>query len=437
MEQVRVAFETYGCKVNQAETAGLQQLFAAEGFHIVPDADAAEVLVINSCTVTAAGDSKALSAIRRSRRRSCGQVVVLTGCFPQAYPEAAAQSGADLIVGTADRGRLPSQVKALLEQQTGGVFVTPYSQSAAFEALPCGIAEGHTRAFLKIQDGCSRRCSYCAIPSARGPSRSMPLARLQSDLELLAQQGCREVVLTGINLGFYGLEEDASLGDAVRIGSDFGLRMRLGSLEPDRLTPELLDVFAQCDGFCPQFHLSLQSGCDSVLRRMCRPHSCAEYLTLCREIRKRFPDAGLTTDIMVGFPGETEEEFSETLDFAEQVGFAAIHGFSYSPRPGTPAAALVQLPESIKAARAARLKALSRTLSARFLSSQTGRTVPVLFERRKTPFWEQGHAPNGALVKIPAKNIEKGLRNQVFYVTIKEIGSGCCIGSLDSGHAPE
>ncbi len=437
MEQVRVAFETYGCKVNQAETAGLQQLFAAEGFRIVSDADEAEVLVINSCTVTAAGDSKAHSAIRRSRRRSCGQLVVLIGCFPQAYPEAAAQSGADLIAGTADRRRLPSQVKALLEQQTGGIAVTPYSRSAAFEALPCGIAEGHTRAFLKIQDGCSRRCSYCAIPSARGPSRSMPLSRLRSDLELLAQQGCREVVLTGINLGFYGLEEGVSLGDAVRIGCDLGLRMRLGSLEPDRLTLSLLDAFAQCTSFCPQFHLSLQSGCDSVLRRMYRPHSCAEYLTLCREIRKRFPNAGLTTDLMVGFPGETEEEFSETLRFAEQVGFAGIHGFSYSPRPGTPAASLVQLPESIKTARAARLKALSRTLSDRFLASQTGQTVPVLFERRKSPLWEQGHAPNGILVKIPAKNIEKGLRNQVFYVTIKEIGFGCCIGSLDSGHAPE
>lgn len=432
----KIKYITFGCKVNQYETQCLESAFGERGF--MPAGDGApDCIVINSCTVTSSGDSKSLYAVRKLRRDFPDAVIVLTGCLPQAAPGIQKElPEADIITGTRNRKQLPELVEEVLKERHRITDISPYDRNDPFEVMEyCGgITENsaHTRAFVKIQDGCNCFCTYCIIPYARGRCRSKPLGVLRSEAERLAAEGYREIVLTGINIAFYGAEYGLSLADAAEVccRTEGIERVRLGSIEPEMLPESDILRLSELPELCPQFHLSLQSGCGRTLKAMHRRYTPEEYLSLTRTLLRYFPDAAFTTDIMTGFPGETEEDFAESLTFAEKIGFAKIHVFQFSPRKGTPAAAMEQVPENVKKLRADRMKALAADLRRRYLEKQIGKTVPVLFERETDNEYAHGYAPDFTLVKIPGKKAKKSLRNSIFYVTIEASSSDHCVGRI-------
>ena len=420
---------TLGCKVNQAESSGLAQALREQGHEEADTAAEAGILIVNSCAVTGESVRKTKQLLRSLRRRNPQAKLVLTGCWPQAFPEDEFE-GADFVTGTKNR---EAMLQWIAEADEPSCCIAPYQSGDAFSALPCADTT-RTRAFLKIQDGCNQFCSYCIIPFARGRCRSMPPERLEAEAKRLAEAGFREIVLTGINLGFFGTDTGQSLADAVAVcaAQPGVLRVRLGSLEPERMDQQTLEALASCEKFCPQFHLSLQSGCDSILKRMNRRYTAAEYRSLAARIRSIFPHAALTTDVIVGFPGETDADFEETLRFVQETGFAKVHVFPYSPRTGTRAAAFPdQIPQSVKNERAARLTALANDIRRAHLAAQVGQTVQVLTENEKqqnAQRFYQGHTPDGTLVKIFPENAEKGLRNSVICVTIEGYEDDCLTG---------
>lgn len=431
---MKVHFISFGCKVNQYETESLKEDFISEGFDISDTAENAEIIVINSCTVTSSGDNRSLHALRQTRKKCPDAVIVLTGCLPQASPRTAAEfTDADIITGTKNRNKIIAMVKEFIAQKNPIIDIIKYKNGDIFEVTKCSEFKNKTRAFVKIQDGCNQFCSYCIIPYARGRCRSKPLEQLKKEISELAENGHKEIVLVGINLAFYGKEFGLRLIDAVEACCkiDGVERVRLGSLEPEIITDNDLERLAALKEFCPHFHLSLQSGCDKTLKAMNRHYTCDEYYDLVCRIRKIFPDSSITTDIMVGFPGETEQDFEDTIAFAEKIKFAKIHVFPYSVRSGTKAAAMEgQLCERIKTQRAKKLKLVGEKLSENFNKSMVGKTVPVLFERENNPDFHQGHTPNYTLVKIPIKNFEKSLRRTIFYVKIVDSRNDCCIGEF-------
>ncbi len=353
---------------------------------------------------------------------------MLTGCYVQAYPEEAkALPEPDLVTGTGRRSELPGLIRDFLQQhRPAEVQAVPKD----FELLPVGTDAAHTRAFLKIQDGCDRFCTYCIIPYARGRSRSMPLAEVQRSAQTLRAQGFQELVLCGINLACYGEKDGLSLVDAVQGCAAAGFpRIRLGSLEPDGLTEAVLQGLSGIPALCGQFHISVQSGCDRTLADMHRRYTTAEFLQLVERIRALFPGASVTTDLMVGFPGETEEDFAQTLQFCRKAGFAQIHAFRYSPRPGTKAAAYPeQVPEAVKKERADRLNALARVLHADWLSGHVGQTVEVLFERERGQGFHLGHAGDYAQVAVPAAPEDGDWRNTIRAVRITGVQGEKLVG---------
>ena len=389
---MKVAFHTLGCKVNQYETEGMAEAFLSRGFTAAGQGEAPDVFVLNSCTVTATGDQKTRQLLRSFGRRYPEAVLVLTGCFPQAYPALAdALPEAQVIIGTSGRRALPDLVLRYLSERRRIVEIAPTPD--ALEPLAVKNFAGQTRGFLKIQDGCDNRCSYCIIPTARGRSRSKPTADVMREVDELVSAGFREVVFVGINLLFYAAGEGSivDLLEAVSARHP-ALRLRLGSCEPERIAEGDLRRLGALPGFCPQFHLSLQSGCDSVLRRMGRRYDTAFYRGLAGAIRRQFPHATLTTDIIVGFPGETEEEFQETVRFVREIGFLKVHVFPYSLRPGTRAAGMdAQIDGAEKARRAKALAAAADERTAAVLESQIGRAFAVLIERREAGGWSSGH----------------------------------------------
>lgn len=396
---MNAAFHTLGCKVNQYETQAMRQLLAAAGYEtaeFIPGdgpAREADVLVINSCTVTGESDRKLRQLLRRCRRDNPAAVLVLTGCMPQAFPETAQQfAEADIVLGNASRRALVSHLQTFFTTHQRIVDIPPHTPQ--MEPLEVDTFQDRTRAFVKIQDGCNRFCSYCIIPYARGRVRSKPLEELTRELSALAAHGFQEVVLVGINLTAYGQEWGLTIADAVEAACAVpGLsRIRLGSLEPDAMTPDVLQRLAAQSKLCPQFHLALQSGCDATLRRMNRHYTSAFYADLCTQLRELFPGCAITTDVMVGFPGESEEEFADTLQFVEQIAFARIHVFAYSERPGTPAA---RAPDPVspvdKAARSRRMIALGDRLQEAFARAAIGETREVLLETRREDGWVEGY----------------------------------------------
>lgn len=430
---MKAYFESFGCKVNQYETESIKADFSANGYEITQNPQEADVIVINSCTVTASGDSKSLYSLRKLRKTSPNAVTVLTGCMPQAAPETAEKiPEADIVTGTKERGKILSLVTAFLEERKRVVSISQYGKEDEFERTVCGDFGDKTRAFVKIQDGCNQFCSYCIIPYARGRCRSKPLDNLREEIAALAENGHKEIVLVGINLAFYGKELGLRLADAVEECCKIkGVeRVRLGSLEPEVITDEDLLRLSRLPHFCPQFHLSLQSGCDRTLHNMNRHYNTAEYMDIVNRIRSVFPDCSITTDVMVGFPEESDKDFEKSLEFVRAVGFAKIHVFQYSPRNGTPAANRPQIPKAVKHERADRMKALAAELQKEYLKKQVGKTVPVLFERESSPEFHQGYAPDYTLIKIPAKKCEKSLRRTIFYVKIEESNIDCCIGKI-------
>lgn len=427
---MRIAFYTLGCKVNQYETQILIQQFSANGFDVVEPAEDADVYVINSCTVTSAGDKKTRQMLRRFKRQNPTAKMVLTGCFPQAFPRAAEEFiEADVITGSYNRSALIDCVRQCLATGERIVRITPHQPGEKFESMKTHAFFEKTRASIKIEDGCDRYCSYCIIPTARGPVRSKPLDELKIELLELAAAGYQEVVLVGINLSMYGRDLGYGLTDAVAAAcSTQGiLRVRLGSVEPELITDKDIEEMATQPKLCPQFHLALQSGCDRTLARMNRHYDTKEYRRIAEKFRKEFPNAAITTDIMVGFPGETEEEFGETLEFVSTLGLAKAHIFSYSIREGTAAAAMPkQVSPEDKENRSHRLIAATNQTKLAFLESQLGRTEDVLFEASSTEF-VTGYTKNYTPVVVHSKNKISGEIHKVKLVRVEE---DKCVGEL-------
>lgn len=397
---MRAKFISLGCKVNQYETQALEGLFAQHGF-FAEAGGRADLVIINSCTVTSLADRKTRQMVRKLRRELPDAVLVLTGCMPQTSPEAAAAlKEADIITGTKDRAQLVALVLDYFKNRRRRVDIASYVPNELFEPLNAEkFDDSFQRAYLKIQDGCDRFCSYCIIPYARGAVRSRPLEQIAAETQRLADAGYREIVLTGINLSRYGADTGLSLPHAVRAAAsargDF--RLRLGSVEPDLLSEADWRALAEIPTLCPHFHIPLQSGCNATLRRMNRRYSTAEFMATVDRIRYLFPNPSITTDIIVGFPGETDEEFIETCRTAEEIGLLRAHIFEYSPRAGTPAAAMThQVPPPVKKQRARKLAELCLSSGAQFARTQVGQKARVLLEATG-----DGYTDNYLYVNVP------------------------------------
>ena len=383
---MRVSFYTLGCKVNQNETGALEQLFLRRGYTLAAGDEAADVYVVNSCTVTAGGDKKSRHWLRRAKRQNPGAVTVLAGCYPQAFPEEAAQlEEADVVVGNVGRAAMLEDIQKALDSGERVVDIRAHEKGERFEELPMENFEGHTRAFIKVQDGCDRRCAYCVIPRARGASRSRSEESVVKELAALAAAGYKEVVLSGINLPSYGKDTGTDLVSLIEAAAKVeGIeRIRLGSLEPDLLSDEAIARMAAVKELCPQFHLSLQSGCTATLRRMRRVYTAEEYARVVEKLRTAFGGfASFTTDVIVGFPGETEAEFAESLAFVCEQKFLKVHVFPYSRRAGTPAADFPgQLTEAEKADRVHRLQTAADEVRDALAREMVGSEDTVLLEK--------------------------------------------------------
>lgn len=404
---MKALFFTLGCKVNQYETEAMRKLLENRGFQtedwIFGQNENADCIIINSCTVTAEADRKLRQLVNRARREHPAAIVIVTGCMPQAFPEdAAALDGADIILGNAARRQLPAHIERFIASHQRIIEITPHSKE--FEECPIETFEEHTRAFVKIEDGCNRFCSYCIIPYARGRVRSRSLDDLADEVTRLAQNGYKEIVLVGINLTAFGQDTGHTIADAVETvcGIDGIERVRLGSIEPDHLTPAILDRLAAQSKLCPQFHLALQSGCNATLKRMRRHYTAEEYAALCDDLRARFNGCAITTDFMVGFPGETDEEFAQSLGFVQKMQLARVHIFAYSRRPGTPAAnAPDQVINRVKSARSKQASDACKDLQQQFAASKIGTDTTVLLETATQDGCTYGYTPEyvGVFVK--------------------------------------
>lgn len=381
----RVALTALGCKVSQVDTEAMEGLFKKRGYEIVPFGEIADVYVINTCSVTSLGDRKSRQMIRRARRQNENAIIAVTGCYAQVAPEKIkGMEGVRVILGTKDRARIVDDVEQAMES---GLInrVSSVMEADAFEEIPLYEMPSRTRAFLKIEDGCQNFCSYCIIPYARGPVKSRRLSNIRQEAEKLAAAGFQEIVLTGIHLGAYGkdLPGKITLVDACREVlkvPDFR-RLRLGSLESVELSRELFDLIREENRFCAHLHLPLQAGSDAVLKAMNRHYDTAEFARLIRKVEEALPGVAISTDVIVGFPGETEKLFQESLDFAAQMNFSRMHVFPYSRRKGTPAAEMDgQVPEPVKKSRVHRMGELAERKAREFHQKFLGKTMEVLFE---------------------------------------------------------
>lgn len=385
----RIAFYTLGCKVNQADTASMEAIFRKAGYKVVGFNEQADIYLINTCVVTNMGQRKSRQIINRAVRSNPLALTVVTGCYPQTAPDEVKNiAGVDVIIGNQERGRIVELAEQALAAKQNEVLdnVHKITVDTQFEELAAGTETDKTRAFLKIQEGCNQYCTYCIIPYARGPLRSRSLDSIREEVGKLVAAGYKEVVLIGIHLGCYGKEHGGSLTlyDAVKAAlSVEGLkRLRLGSLESVEVEPRLLDLMREDKRLCRHLHLPLQSGCDKILRAMHRPYDTARFKELLTEIRNTLPDIMITTDIIVGFPGETDEDFKQTLDFAAECGFAKMHVFPYSKRKGTPAEKMPQqVEDAVKQQRAAALAELDTKMQQQAMEAVIGSNVEVLFEQ--------------------------------------------------------
>lgn len=432
---MKVKMITLGCKVNQYESEAMLSSLLKNGFTAAADDEQADVVVLNSCTVTAESDRKVRQIFRRAKKDNPDAVMVLSGCMAQAFPEDAQRlEEADIILGTSNRARLLPDLLTFLSTRQRIVDIELHTNGETFERLQVENFSGRTRAFVKIEDGCNRFCSYCIIPYARGRVRSKPLEDLKAELHALADNGFREVVLTGINLSAYGQEFGLHLCDAIEAACAVpGIaRVRLGSLEPEQLSEPVIRRMAKQEKLCPQFHLSLQSGCDATLRRMNRHYTADEYRTIVRNLRAAFDNAAITTDIMVGFAGETEEEFAASLAFAKEIAFAKVHVFAYSRRPGTRAYDMGdQVTNAVKESRShAMIRATTETQRT-FFDTQVGRTEQVLFERAVQPGVYEGYSMNYTPVLAASGT---SLAGQIRTVRIESNAGTHCIGRVTDGN---
>ena len=426
---MKAAIYTLGCKVNQFESQALEQELKLRGFTIVPFTEPADVYLVNSCTVTATSDQKSRQTLSRARRAHPGAVVVLCGCYAQVAPETE-QLDADLIMGTGDRKGLVDRIEELLQDRRRRVLRDDVWTHRSFELLPAGSVQGRTRALMKVQDGCSNFCSYCIIPYARGPVRSMPLETAREEAARLQREGYRELVVTGIEISSYGrdLPEKPALETLLTAICQAApeVRVRLGSLEPRTVTEDFCRTLAAEKNLCPHFHLSLQSGCDATLARMNRKYTTARYRESVELLRRYFPGCAITTDLIAGFPGETEEEWAETMAFLKEARLSEMHIFPYSRRKGTPAAKMPgQLTRAEKHERTAEAAALAETMKQEYRGALVGKQLAVLFEQEEKGFCI-GHAPN----YVPVRVSGTALRGQVRMVRIIALEEGGLLGEL-------
>ncbi len=424
---MKVFFTTFGCKVNQYETQEMSEALVANGYTVTTEYATADIIIVNSCTVTAEGVRKVRQTVRKLKKANKNAIMVLTGCASQAEPHIIDDlPEIDILMGNRNNTEL---VSVLQQYLAAPAFLNAHKKHLRDDPF-CGTGitrfDCHTRAFLKIQDGCDRYCAYCLIPFARGFSRSKALEDIDKELKALNENGYKEIVFVGINLSDYGKNTNYTLPDALLLAEKYEniKRVRLGSLEPDHLTKEMVENLAKVKKLCPQFHISLQSGSDSVLKKMNRHYTSKEYKELTVNLRNAFPDATITTDILTGFPTETEEEFLETLEFAKKIKFEKAHIFPYSLREGTKAAMLPQLPKAIKEERAKILTAATNETRKDFLKKQIGKTVNVLFETDKDDFSE-GYTENYTPVRIYDSQKRAG---GIFAVTITDSTDDYCIG---------
>ena len=428
---MKVSAITLGCKVNQYESQAMLAALENAGYTVTESQEESDVILINSCTVTATSDHKVRQMLRRARRKAPTAVIVLTGCMTQAFPEMAEELvEADIVLGNSNRRRLPEILREFYSGRRRIVAIEPHKADEAFESMQVEHFFERTRAFIKIEDGCNRFCSYCIIPYARGRVRSKPLEELRDELRRLGENGYKEVVLTGINLSAYGQELGLHLCDAVEAACAVPqiLRVRLGSLEPEQLSEEVILRLAKQKKLCPQFHLSLQSGCDATLRRMNRHYDAEEYRRIVKNLRSAFDNAAITTDIMVAFPGETEEEFESSLAFAKEIGFAKVHVFAYSRRPGTVADSMPdQLTNRCKEERSRRMIELTDKSKKAFFRCQEGRIEDVLFEREcDTNVWE-GYTMNYTPVRAVSARPVGG---EILPVKLLRAEEDWCMGEI-------
>lgn len=402
--QKKVGFMTLGCKVNTYDSEAMMEIFETAGYAVVDFSEVADVYVINTCTVTHLGDQKSRKMMRKAKRINPNAIICAVGCYVQVAPDEVEKiAEVDLMIGTKNRGDILAYIDAHLQDLSQRDFVTDIMDEKIFEPLMISEVKGKTRAFIKIQEGCNQFCTYCIVPFARGPVRSRNRQQIIDEVNRVVEMGYQEVILSGIHIASYGVDQtgsDVSKTDLIDLIETLdeiaGLkRIRLGSMEPKFISPQRLKRLAVLESFCPHFHLSLQSGSDTVLKRMGRRYTTAEYLEIVAQIRAVFPLAAITTDIMVGFPGETAAEFQETLDFARAVGFYQIHVFKYSRRSGTKAAVFPdQIDETLKNSRSHELSELSRELELTFIKKNDGLVADVLFEATNDAAGYEGHTKN-------------------------------------------
>ena len=421
---------TLGCKVNQYETQAIEALLVSRGHKPCAEGEIADVVIVNTCAVTAEAGRKSRQAIHRLREENPGAVAAVLGCYSQLSPDAVQKLGADIVYGTADRLKLIDAVEKAVATGEGEKALDKPFERRVFEELPAGAVSGHTRALLKIQDGCVNFCSYCIIPYTRGRVRSLPMEAAVRQAAELDKKGYRELVITGIEIASYGVDLPGKpdLADVVCAIADAAphMRLRLGSIEPSVITEDFCKKIADCGSVCRHFHLSLQSGCDATLKAMNRKYDTARFYEAMQLLRRYFPDCGMTCDVIVGFPGETEEHQLETLDFLKKAQFSDAHIFPYSRRPGTPADKMDgQIDRATKAKRSKQARAVVAETRRRFLESMIGKTLPVLFETKEGECW-QGHSDNYLEVRSEGED----LRGTVHNVRIDAVSEGILVGNV-------
>lgn len=426
---MKIFFYTLGCKVNQYETQEMTELFEKHNHTVAKTPSDADVFVVNSCTVTSESVRKTRQAVRRFKKQKPQSIIILTGCASQAEPHIIKDlPEVDIFLGNKNNSKIYEAFEEYLEKHT---IINIYNEHKTGDKLiSTGITrfDGHTRAFLKIQDGCDRFCSYCLIPTARGRSRSKTLEDIDKELKILSENGFKEIVFVGINLSDYGKNTPYSLPDALALAEKYDeiKRVRLGSLEPDHITDEMIVNLSKITKLCPQFHISVQSGCNNVLKKMNRHYTAEEYEALASKLRATFPDATITTDVLVGFPTETEEDFLTTVDFCKRVQFEKAHVFPYSIRENTVAAKMEQLTKAVKDNRAARLTEVTNEIRKSYLNNQIGKTVNVLFEVHKDGY-NEGYTENYTPVKIYG---ERDLQGEITKVKIINTENDFCVGEI-------
>ena len=425
---MKFAFYTLGCKTNQYETQAMEQLFVQLGHSVGSFDGVCDGYIINTCSVTAVADKKNRAVIHRCRRENPNAVIGVCGCYTQHAPEAVRELGVDVLGGSANRREFVEKMLACAESRQHQEVLDQALRRRTFEILPAGGLQERTRAMVKVQDGCVNFCSYCIIPYTRGPVRSAPLDVVVAQAKELAEKGYREIIVTGIEIAGWGVDLPgkppmndmlAALCEAVP-----EIRIRLGSLEPRVITEEFCRKMVKYPNLCPQFHLSMQSGCDTVLARMKRKYNTARYFESVALLRKFFPNCAITTDMIVAFPGETEEDFAESLAFIQKCAFADMHIFPYSRRPGTPADKMPgQHNNATKEARSREAIAIAQEMNLAYRQSLMGTEQDVLFEE-STDGFDTGHAPNYMKVYVPAT----GRHNEIIRVKITGVHADGLLG---------